>query len=182
MLFGLNHQDVLDESYCKAGKLDVGKFSWPFIPASRSNFTVQLVSGLFSSDFLHKGTRSELNVYLTMFSANAFFTYHTSRVGTIFQSLPRYPSQLGHVCLLPHTKAKTSFSDIEIIHVRWKSAPSGSSSSFNCLGGLLRSCRIWGCPCDIWSSYKHYILISTLFGGPVPQATSEHLFKSALKK
>jgi len=74
MLFGLNHQDVLDESYCKAGKLDVGKFSWPFIPASRSNFTVQLVSGLFSSDFLHKGTRSELNVYLTMLSANPLFT------------------------------------------------------------------------------------------------------------
>jgi len=38
-------RDVLDESYRKAGKLDVG--SWLFSPASRSNLTVQLVSGLF---------------------------------------------------------------------------------------------------------------------------------------
>ena len=43
--FGLNNQDVLDESYRKAGKLDVGKFAWLFSPASRSDFTVQLISG-----------------------------------------------------------------------------------------------------------------------------------------
>ena len=76
--FGLNHQDVLDESYRKAGKLDVGKFSWPFSPASRSDFIVQLVSGLFPSDSLHKGIRFELyklNVYGTTFSANPCFIY-----------------------------------------------------------------------------------------------------------
>ena len=79
--FGLNNQDVLDESYRKAGKLDVGKFAWLFSPASRSDFTVQLISGLFPSDSLHKGIRFELyklNVYGTTFSANPCFIYSYS--------------------------------------------------------------------------------------------------------
>jgi len=94
--FGLNHQDVLDESYRKAGKLDVGKFSWLFSPASRSDFTVQLVSGLFPSDSLRKGIRFELyklNVYgKTSLSCGISLT-HTARGGIILQSSPRYTSQ-----------------------------------------------------------------------------------------
>jgi len=64
--FGFNHRDSLDESDRKAGKLDVGKFSWPFSPASRSNLTFQLISGLFPSDSFHYGTT---------FSANSCFIY-----------------------------------------------------------------------------------------------------------
>jgi len=94
--FGLNHQDVLDESYRKAGKLDVGKFSWLFSPASRSDFTVQLVSGLFPSDSLRKGIRFELyklNVYgKTSLSCGISLT-HTARGGIILQSSPRYTPQ-----------------------------------------------------------------------------------------
>jgi len=94
--FGLNNQDVLDESYRKAGKLDVGKFAWLFSPASRSDFTVQLISGLFPSNELHKGVRFELyklNVYgKTLLSCGISLT-HISRGGIILQSSPRYPSQ-----------------------------------------------------------------------------------------
>ena len=71
--FGRNNQDVLDESYRKAGKLDAGKFSWPFTPANHGDFTVRLISGLFPSNSLHKGIRFELyklNVYGKTFSTN----------------------------------------------------------------------------------------------------------------
>ena len=94
--FGLNHQDVLDESYRKAGKLDVGKFSWLFSPASRSDFTVQLVSGLFPSDSLRKGIRFELyklNVYGKTSLSYGISLTHTARGGIILQSSPRYTSQ-----------------------------------------------------------------------------------------
>ena len=94
--FGLNNQDVFDESYRKAGKLDVGKFSWPFSPASRSDFIVQLVSGLFPSDSLRKKICFELyklNVYgKTSLSCGISLT-HTARGGIILQSSPRYTSQ-----------------------------------------------------------------------------------------
>jgi len=94
--FGLNNQDVFDESYRKAGKLDVGKFSWPFSPASRSDFIVQLISGLFPSDSLRKGIRFELyklNVYGTTFLSCDVSLAHTARGGIILQSPPRYTSQ-----------------------------------------------------------------------------------------
>jgi len=94
--FGLNHQDVLDESYRKAGKLDVGKFSWLFSPASRSDFTVQLVSGLFPSDSLRKKICFELyklNVYGKTSLSYGISLTHTARGGIILQSSPRYTSQ-----------------------------------------------------------------------------------------
>ena len=94
--FGLNNQDVFDESYRKAGKLDVGKFSWPFSPASRSDFIVQLISGLFPSDSLRKGIRFELyklNVYGETFLSCDVSLAHTTRGGIVLQSSPRYTSQ-----------------------------------------------------------------------------------------
>jgi len=94
--FGLNNQDVLDESYRKAGKLDVGKFAWLFSPASRSDFTVQLISGLFPSDSLRKGIRFELyklNVYGETFLSCDVSLAHTTRGGIVLQSSPRYTSQ-----------------------------------------------------------------------------------------
>jgi len=94
--FGLNNQDVLDESYRKAGKLDVGKFAWLFSPASRSDFTVQLISGLFPSDSLRKGIRFELyklNVYGETFLSRGISLIHIARGGIILQSPPRYTSQ-----------------------------------------------------------------------------------------
>jgi len=94
--FGLNNQDVFDESYRKAGKLDVGEFSWLFSPASRSDFTVQLVSGLFPSDSLRKGIRFELyklNVYGKTPISCGVSLAHIIRGGIILRSPPRYTSQ-----------------------------------------------------------------------------------------
>jgi hypothetical protein len=64
--FGLNNQDVLDETYRKAGKLDADKFSWKFNPSDHSDFANRLASGLFPWNSLDKGIRFELyklNVY-----------------------------------------------------------------------------------------------------------------------
>ncbi|KAJ3568892.1 hypothetical protein NP233_g5412 [Leucocoprinus birnbaumii] len=111
--FGLNQRDVLDESYRKAGKLDVGKFSWLFNPSGRGDFTTQLASGLFPWASLEKGIRFELyklNVYGAIkhypwrgisayrrtndIGEGSFFKAHqdTPRSGDMFGSL---------VCLLP---------------------------------------------------------------------------------
>ena len=94
--FGLNHQDVLDESYRKAGELDVGKFSWLFSPASRSDFTVQLVSGLFPYDSLRKRIRFELyklNVYGKTSISCGVSLAHIIRGGIILRGSPRYTWQ-----------------------------------------------------------------------------------------
>jgi hypothetical protein len=64
--FGLNNQDVLDETYRKAGKLDAGKFAWLFNPSDHGDFASKLASGLFPWNSLDKGIRFELyklNVY-----------------------------------------------------------------------------------------------------------------------
>lgn len=88
--FGLNQQDVLDESYRKAGKLDAGKFAWLF---NLCDFTSQLAAGLFPWSSLDKGIRFEpykLNVY----GEGSFFKAH--------QDTPRGADMFGSlVCLLP---------------------------------------------------------------------------------
>jgi hypothetical protein len=64
--FGRGQEDVLDESYRKAGKLDMTDFSWSFNPESHGHFVSQLAVGLFPFDTLKEGIRFEpykLNVY-----------------------------------------------------------------------------------------------------------------------
>jgi hypothetical protein len=63
--FGLNRQDVLDESYRKAGKMDVGKFAIHFSP-ERLNLIKRVQHGLLSPTDKERKVRAELyklNVY-----------------------------------------------------------------------------------------------------------------------
>lgn len=63
--FGRNQEDVLDETYRKAGKLDSPNFLWGFNPDSH-DFADKIVSRLFSWQSLDQGIRFELyklNVY-----------------------------------------------------------------------------------------------------------------------
>ena len=65
--FGLNQQDVLDESYRKAGKMDVGAFMLGFIP-ERYGLIDAVHSALFPGTEESKDVRAELyklNVYGT---------------------------------------------------------------------------------------------------------------------
>jgi len=135
--------------------LDVGKFSWPFSPASRSDFTVQLVSGLFHQIFSTK--KLVLNsMSIVRYSQSILFIL--LRQGSFFRAHHDTPrSEDMSVSFHIRRRKPPSQTSNLWVHVRWKSTSPGSSSSFNCLGGLLRWCRNWGRPCDIWSSYKHYI-------------------------
>ena len=63
--FGVNQQDVLDESYRKAGKMDVENFALNFNPVS-SGLLKHVKERLFSVDFKPREVRAELyklNVY-----------------------------------------------------------------------------------------------------------------------
>lgn len=64
--FGLNKEDVLDETYRKAGKLDGDKIAWRFNPSDKDGFVNQVASTLFPWETLKTGIRFELyklNVY-----------------------------------------------------------------------------------------------------------------------
>ncbi|KAF9444108.1 hypothetical protein P691DRAFT_778485 [Macrolepiota fuliginosa MF-IS2] len=93
--FGLNHKDVLDETYRKAGKIDAGNFAWLFGPSDRSDFANKLVSGLFPWEAPDRGIRFEL-YKLNVYGEGSFFKAH--------QDTPRSEDMFGSlVVLLPFT-------------------------------------------------------------------------------
>ncbi|KAF9441611.1 hypothetical protein P691DRAFT_715038 [Macrolepiota fuliginosa MF-IS2] len=89
--FGLNHEDVLDETYRKAGKLDAGDFAWLFSPSDRDDFTHKLVSGLFPWRAPDKGFRFEL-YKLNVYGEGSFFKAH--------QDTPRSEDMFGSLVVL----------------------------------------------------------------------------------
>ncbi|KXN81882.1 hypothetical protein AN958_03553 [Leucoagaricus sp. SymC.cos] len=85
--FGLNQQDVFDESYRKAGKLDPEKFAWLFNPSNSGSFMSDLAAGLFPWNSLNKGLETiSHSLYL---GEGSFFKAHqdTPRSENMFGSL-----------------------------------------------------------------------------------------------
>ncbi|KAF9444268.1 hypothetical protein P691DRAFT_837834 [Macrolepiota fuliginosa MF-IS2] len=85
--FGRGKEDVLDESYRKAWKLDAGNFSWLFNPDS-GRFVAELARGLCPWDSMDRGVRVEpykLNIY----GKGGFFKPHkdTPHAQDMFGSL-----------------------------------------------------------------------------------------------
>ncbi|KAF9440409.1 hypothetical protein P691DRAFT_780089 [Macrolepiota fuliginosa MF-IS2] len=85
--FGRGPENVLDETYRKAWKLDEGDFSWCFNPDS-GKFVGRLAQGLCPWDPMNKGIRAEpykLNVY----GQGGFFKNHkdTPHAENMFGSL-----------------------------------------------------------------------------------------------
>ncbi|EIW61095.1 uncharacterized protein TRAVEDRAFT_19566 [Trametes versicolor FP-101664 SS1] len=85
--FGVNQEDVLDESYRKAGKLDVDSFSLGFNPDTAGLVEV-LRSGLFSGSGENREIQAEL-YKLNVYGKGSFFKSHkdTPRAEHMFGSL-----------------------------------------------------------------------------------------------
>ncbi|KAF9442836.1 hypothetical protein P691DRAFT_779192 [Macrolepiota fuliginosa MF-IS2] len=89
----LNHEDVLDETCRKAGKLDAGKFAWLFSPSDSGGFSREVASGLFPWKAPNRGIRFEL-YKLNVYGEGSFFKAH--------QDTPRSEDMFGSlVVLLP---------------------------------------------------------------------------------
>ncbi|XP_006463695.1 hypothetical protein AGABI2DRAFT_52114, partial [Agaricus bisporus var. bisporus H97] len=86
--FGFNKEDVLDETYRKAGKLDGDRFAWRFNPSDKSNFANQLAAALFPWETLNSGIRFE-SYKLNVYGQGSFFKTHkdTPRDENMFGSL-----------------------------------------------------------------------------------------------
>ncbi|KAJ3562959.1 hypothetical protein NP233_g9249 [Leucocoprinus birnbaumii] len=85
--FGRGSESVLDDTYCKALKLNETLFAWRFNTDS-GNFIAQLAQRLCPWDTLRKGFRAEATK-LNIYSEGGFFKAHrdTPRSETMFGSL-----------------------------------------------------------------------------------------------
>ncbi|KAL1664138.1 hypothetical protein GGF50DRAFT_88851 [Schizophyllum commune] len=105
--FGRNQEDVLDETYRKAGKMDTANFSTNFSPPP--NFL-----GLVRDELLQRhDTRLVYELYkLNVYGKDAFFKPH--------KDTPRGPSSYGTLIVVfpaPHTGGELIFSDPK--HGEW---------------------------------------------------------------
>ncbi|TFY75753.1 hypothetical protein EWM64_g8259 [Hericium alpestre] len=85
--FGRNKEDVLDESYRRAGKMDVDQFSNPIVP-ERTPLMQAIRNELLEGDHSARPIRLEL-YKLNVYSEGSFFKPHvdTPRSGAMFGSL-----------------------------------------------------------------------------------------------
>ncbi|TFY77585.1 hypothetical protein EWM64_g6427 [Hericium alpestre] len=85
--FGLNRQDVLDESYRKAGKMDVSQFSTMLVP-ERTELVKFIQEDLLDGDDALRPMRIEL-YKLNVYGKDSFFKTHkdTPRSESMFGSL-----------------------------------------------------------------------------------------------
>ncbi|KDQ10395.1 hypothetical protein BOTBODRAFT_147759 [Botryobasidium botryosum FD-172 SS1] len=83
--FGVNQEDVLDESYRKAGKLDADRFAWNF---QALNLVDRIKQVLFTMDSKPREIRAEL-YKLNVYGPGSFFKSHkdTPRGEDMFGSL-----------------------------------------------------------------------------------------------
>ncbi|KAF9442838.1 hypothetical protein P691DRAFT_797966 [Macrolepiota fuliginosa MF-IS2] len=122
--FGLGQENVLDDSYRKAGKLDEGKFSWNFNP-DHGSFASEVATGLFPWNTLNQGIRFEM-YKLNVYGEGSFFKPHqdTPRGKDMFGSLVLVLpfEHAGGNLLLRHRGQEFNFDGASLL----KSSPPGS--------------------------------------------------------
>ena len=74
--FGRSGEDVMDESYRKAGKLDVSRFATPFVP-ERTDL-VRIVP-----EFLLEGEDNKTAVEMELYKLNIYGKFSTLRQGLV---------------------------------------------------------------------------------------------------
>ncbi|KZT24053.1 hypothetical protein NEOLEDRAFT_1135586 [Neolentinus lepideus HHB14362 ss-1] len=116
--FGRNNEDVLDESYRKAGKLDTSDFAANFFPLSCEDIVCVLREHLLEGHDTNRSIKTEL-YKLNIYGPGSFFKAHkdTPRAENMFGSLVVvYPTpHEGGALILRHRGKKWEFDSGKIL-------------------------------------------------------------------
>ncbi|KZT24045.1 hypothetical protein NEOLEDRAFT_1210256, partial [Neolentinus lepideus HHB14362 ss-1] len=119
--FGRHNEDVLDESYRKAGKLDTSDFSVNFVPLHSEDLARVLRESLLEGHDTSRSIKAEL-YKLNIYGPGAFFKAHkdTPRAENMFGSLVVvYPTpHEGGALILCHRGKEWEFDSGKILASR----------------------------------------------------------------